>query len=255
MEYRVEQLAQVTNLSVDTIRFYQGKGLLPPPRRRGRCVYYSDTHLERLQTIRKLGDQGFSLALIKRALAPLPLPTEDTPRSAADTKLLAALVEESFGTETENHVDAAQTEIPESFIATACAAGLVQPIEEGGQARFTNSDLELLRTGYSIVHAGLPVDDFLNLAREHARDTQRIADKAIALFDRHLRKRDGAPNETEATATAFRALLPQVTSLVARYFQRTLVNRALQRFAEKTQALDGAPADAHQRGFSPLEPR
>jgi len=255
MEYRVEQLAQATNLSVDTIRFYQGKGLLPPPRRKGRCVFYSDTHLARLREIRKLGDQGFSLALIKRALTPLPQRDEASHRSAADANLLAALVEESFGTRTESSMDAAQLEIPESFIATARAAGLVHPIEEDGQARFTNTDLELLRAGYSIVRAGLPVDDFLDLAREHARDTQRIADKAIALFDRHLRKRDAATQDTESTAKAFRALLPQVTNLVGRYFQRTLVNRALQRFSEKTQPADDDTGTRHEAGSTAPEPK
>jgi len=254
MEYRVEQLAQATNLSVDTIRFYQGKGLLPPPRRKGRCVYYSDTHVERLREIRKLGAQGFSLALIKRALAPLTQRDEASHRAAADTKLLAALVEESFGTRTENPRDARQLEIPKSFIATARAAGLVHPIEEDGQEFFTNGDLELLRAGYSIVRAGLPVDDFLDLAREHARDTQRIADKAIALFDRHLRKRATAAEDTESTAKAFRALLPQVTNLVGRYFQRTLVSRALQRFTEKTPSTDASP-DAGQEATSTVPER
>ncbi|MBW2495552.1 MAG: MerR family DNA-binding transcriptional regulator [Deltaproteobacteria bacterium] len=33
MEYRVEQLAAAAQLPVDTLRFYQARGLLPAPRR------------------------------------------------------------------------------------------------------------------------------------------------------------------------------------------------------------------------------
>ena len=35
MEYRIEQLARTAGVAVDTIRFYQGKGLLEAPRRDG----------------------------------------------------------------------------------------------------------------------------------------------------------------------------------------------------------------------------
>src|SRR5215470_15008105 len=41
MEYRIEQLAQTIGVAVDTIRFYQGKGLLDPPRRDARRVFGS----------------------------------------------------------------------------------------------------------------------------------------------------------------------------------------------------------------------
>ena len=54
MEMRVEQLSVRTGLSVDTIRYYQSKGLLDPPRRQGRVAWYDDRHLERLDRIRSL---------------------------------------------------------------------------------------------------------------------------------------------------------------------------------------------------------
>ena len=49
MEYRIEQLARTAGVAVDTIRFYQGKGLLAAPRRDGRVTWYGDGHLERLR--------------------------------------------------------------------------------------------------------------------------------------------------------------------------------------------------------------
>src|SRR5215472_12382811 len=68
MEYRIEQLARAGGVAVDTVRFYQGKGLLDPPRREGRVTWYSDEHLERLRRIRSLQQRGFTLAVIRRFL-------------------------------------------------------------------------------------------------------------------------------------------------------------------------------------------
>ena len=65
-DVRVEELARRTDTSVDTIRFYQKRHLLPPPRRVGRIAWYGAEHVERLARIRELQRQGFSLAVIRR---------------------------------------------------------------------------------------------------------------------------------------------------------------------------------------------
>src|SRR5207247_5295502 len=69
MEYRIEQLARTAGVAVDTIRFYQGKGLLEAPRREGRVTWYGDGHLARLRRIRELQQRGFTLTVIQRFLA------------------------------------------------------------------------------------------------------------------------------------------------------------------------------------------
>ncbi|PSO46976.1 MAG: MerR family transcriptional regulator, partial [Actinobacteria bacterium QS_8_72_14] len=68
MGYRVEELARRCGLTVDTIRFYQTRGLLPPPAREGRHAVYDDAHVERLERIRALKGQGFRLEMIRRTL-------------------------------------------------------------------------------------------------------------------------------------------------------------------------------------------
>src|SRR5579871_2561488 len=68
MEYRIEELARTAGVAVDTIRFYQGKGLLFPPRREGRVTWYSDDHVARLRRIRELQQRGFTLTVIRRFL-------------------------------------------------------------------------------------------------------------------------------------------------------------------------------------------
>jgi hypothetical protein len=69
----------------------------------------------------------------------------------------------------------------------------------------------------------------------HARNVQELCDAAIDLFDDHVRKTGPAANDPTAITGVFRALLPQVTRLVALHFQRTLVSRALSRLEGKSQ--------------------
>ena len=88
MEYRVEALAAAAGVRVDTVRFYQSRGLLPKPGRRGRLAIYDADHLQRLRRIRSLVDEGFSLAQIGRVLA------AGAPGRAGDP-VLAALAEDA----------------------------------------------------------------------------------------------------------------------------------------------------------------
>ena len=98
MEYRIEQLARAAGVAVDTIRFYQGKGLLDAPRREGRVTFYGDAHVERLKRIKGLQQQGFTLTVIQRFLAG-ELEASDEALVAAVTHPAApqALTLSSFG--------------------------------------------------------------------------------------------------------------------------------------------------------------
>ena len=66
---RVEDLAQLADVSVDTIRFYQKRRLLPAPAREGRVAWYGPEHVERLARIRELQAHGLTLALIGRVVS------------------------------------------------------------------------------------------------------------------------------------------------------------------------------------------
>ena len=62
--YSVEDLALKAEISVDTIRYYQGLGLISPPEKNGRRAVYGEKHLSRLEEIKKLAFEGFSLRQI-----------------------------------------------------------------------------------------------------------------------------------------------------------------------------------------------
>lgn len=245
MDYRVEELATAAGVRVDTIRFYQGRGLLPPPRREGRIAVYTDPHLERLREIRTRMQQGFTLAQIRR-MEGEQVSAEHASSSAPD-HLLSALVEEQVGDRSYSLTELAEEAgVPEALILAARAAGLFEPIVVAGEDRYTPSDLQMARAALAILGAGFPLNELLDLAVTHARNVQSVSDRAIDLFDDHVRKAGQGANDGEATAEAFKSMLPQVAKLVALHFQRTLVTRALERLRSSgdDEALEQALAVA-----------
>ncbi len=115
MEYRVDELARQIGLSVDTVRFYQGRGLLPPPERRGRVAIYGDAHLARLQRIRTWHEAGLTLAGIRRLL--------DRSGGEADEALVEAVAAERVGERTLTRAElAAESGVAEPLLAAAVAA-------------------------------------------------------------------------------------------------------------------------------------
>lgn len=68
-EFRLEDLARLSGVSARNIRAYRERGLLDPPRRRGRAAFYDERHLTQLQTIDRLLRRGFTSAHIAEFFA------------------------------------------------------------------------------------------------------------------------------------------------------------------------------------------
>ncbi|MFF9768106.1 MerR family transcriptional regulator [Streptomyces sp. NPDC014636] len=69
----IDELAARAGVTVRTVRFYGGKGLLPPPVIGPRRVgHYGPDHLARLALIEELQQQGMTLSAIERYLKQLP---------------------------------------------------------------------------------------------------------------------------------------------------------------------------------------
>ncbi|WP_219892513.1 MerR family transcriptional regulator [Aquisediminimonas profunda] len=77
----IGRLAEAANVGVETVRFYQRRGLLPVPRSAGAVRRYDEEDLRRLRFIRRAATAGFTLADIAELIR-LDT-TEDRPRAAA----------------------------------------------------------------------------------------------------------------------------------------------------------------------------
>lgn len=60
----IDELAVLSRVPSRTIRFYQSRGALMPPKIRGRVAYYGKHHVERLELIAQLQDRGLRIDAI-----------------------------------------------------------------------------------------------------------------------------------------------------------------------------------------------
>jgi DNA-binding transcriptional MerR regulator len=246
---RVEELARRADVSVDTIRFYQKRQLLPPPRREGRIGWYGEEHVARLGRIKDLQRQGFSLEVIRRLLAGELDPT-DEPLAAAvagaqhrDEELLA--LDEL----------AARVGIPAPLLEAIAREGLVVPQHRNGREGYTAEDADVLRSGLRLLEAGFPLPELLALAKRHHDATRAIANDAVEMFDAHVRqplRSSSLPDDerAERLVAAFRTLLPTATALVAHHF-RSLLLEAAQEHLEAVGDASELAAARNEPGWEP----
>ena len=241
MRYRVEQLATACEVSVDTVRYYQARGLLPQPDKEGRVAWYREEHADRIRQIRALQRQGLTLAAIRRVV--------DGELGPADTGLAAAVaaerVEAIDGELMSLDAFASASGVPASLIQAVEREGIRIGNEVDGRTGYTSGDIEVVRTALRLLEFGLPLGDLLSLARDADEAMRRLADRAVELFDEHVRKpiRDTAADADGASARmveAFQELLPAVTLLVSHHFRRVLLEVA----EAHIEATDRTPSNA-----------
>ena len=251
MRYRVEQLAAACDVSVDTVRYYQTLGLLPAPEREGRVAWYGPEHAERIRQIRSLQRKGLTLAAIRRVVR--------GELGAADADLAAAIAA-ARGSERDEPLTleafADRSGVPASLIQAVEREGirLGRPADGGGGGdRYTAADIDLVRTALRLLDFGLPLGDLLALARDADTALQGLAERAVALFDEHVRKpiRDTAGDDRAAAGQmveAFGQLLPAVTQLVSDHFRRVLLETAESRIEQVDDEGTGDARDGVGRG-------
>ena len=186
MRYRVEQLAAACDVSVDTVRYYQSRGLLPQPEREGRVAWYGPEHVERIRQIRTLQTKGLTLAAIRRVV--------DGELGAADADLAAA-VAAARGRERRRATElltldafSARSGVPASLIQAVEREGIRLGRTVDGEERYTAGDIEMVRTALRLLEFGLPLADLLALARDADTAMRGLAERAVELFDEHVRK-------------------------------------------------------------------
>lgn len=212
-EIRIDELARRAGLTVDTIRFYQREGLLPPAERVGRAKVYGQDHLARLAQIRDLQARRFSLAAIRSLLESERPELVDGIFSGEGSLSysLDDLVERSGGSA--------------ELASRLRAAGLLRDPAEFGRDTYDATDLDVLRAVVELERNGLPDDVLVELASIYVQGVERMQLEVLELFS-GKRGRAWDPEELRTfqghAAAAAGHLLPLVTRIVEYVHQRTL---------------------------------
>ena len=238
-EQTVDELAHEHGLPVSTVRLYQSRGLLPPPRKQGRVAYYGEEHRQRLRLITELQERGFSLAAIKeladgisegRSLAAV-LGLGDQPSTwsveAPRTVTLAELLEALPGVEPT----------PE-LLQRVVELGLVDLHDDGTVQVASPSFLDI---GSRLVQMGVPGDTVLDEYEVLRAQTDLIAERFTTLFRERFWddfEADGLPAERLGELVGTLEQLGPLAEAVVTVALRQSLQAAADRFlAEQAERL------------------
>ena len=214
MDLRVEDLASQAGLSVEVVRSWQSRGLLPPPRHEGRVAWYGQRHLDRLLAILDLKARGHSLRAIANLLA-----------EGSDIEPAPVKVER----ETLSLVDLAErTRVPPAMLRSLEASGLLRPQGDDDHPFYTGADVRAVRMLLALLGGGVPMEEFMGVAGEQMDALGKTADAAVAMFLRYIREpllASALPQKEEAErmVAAFRLLMNAASELITYNFQRRAV--------------------------------
>jgi DNA-binding transcriptional MerR regulator len=218
-EYRVEDLAQAAGISVEVLRSWQSKGLLPPPRHEGRVAHYGPRHLERLRRILDLKSRGYSLkaiaGVLERGWDVVATRATEPPVLPDDAQFTLRELAE-------------RTRVPTAMLRSLEASGVLRPRRVGDDLTYNEWDARAVRMLLSLLGSGLPMEEFMRVAHVQIEAANQVAEGAVELFLRYIRdplRAQGLPDDEEAErmVSGFRIMLEAATVLVAYNFQRTVL--------------------------------
>lgn len=223
----IDQLGARTGITVRTIRFYAGRGLLPPPTLRGRTGLYGPDHLARLELVSELTALGFTLAAIEGHLERLP-DTAGAAELALQRALLTPWVPEQIEELDRADLDRrAGRPLGDADLDALEGLGVVTRIDDG-RIRLHGSGT--LGGGLAVLDSGLPMDVW---RRAHAlieQHTTALAEDLMKMFQDDVlqpyRDRGRPADERTRLAEAFSQLKPITVRGVVTAFGRA-VNRTI----------------------------
>ena len=229
--YTIDQLAAKSGIPSRTIRFYQAKGVLPPPARKGRVAFYDDSHLERLKVVSELQDKGLRLRAIRDFIL-TPETTSDSvqqwlglgqqlDRSLADTPQLM----------TEDELLALLENPPAGTIGLLRQRGVIVAQGHGLTQRYVVESPALAKIAAQLAQAGITYDVTLRFYDILQKHMSRAADELVEHALKHLGKGFARSTRPEDVSEAIQFLEPdshsgQATHLIfAREIRRAIAER------------------------------
>jgi DNA-binding transcriptional MerR regulator len=229
MELTVDELASRAGVTVRTVRFYAGRGLLPPPRLRGRTGLYGPDHLARLELVRELQSLGLTLASIEKHLEKIPLdaPPEDL---ALQRALLSPWAPEQPEDLDRHELDRrAGRHLDDETIRRLEALGVVERVPDGVIRVVSPA---LLGISAEMAELPMPLDTLVAAHEAVDRHTTALAAELQQVFQdtvvRPYREGGRAPQERERLMEMAGKLKPLMIQSVVTSFQRA-VDKAIRR--------------------------
>jgi DNA-binding transcriptional MerR regulator len=232
-ELTIDELAAKVGLTVRTVRSYTTRGLLPPPRLRGRTGLYGSEHLARLSVLREMLDAGYGLAAAEQVLAAAP-----NGLTVPGLEVFRALLT-PFGEEEVEIVDrqvlSARMGVPvdDAMVGVLDGLRLARALPDG---RLELLSPMLLRAALQLASLGIGMAAVLAAHHELAEHSRAMADVCVQLFREDVWRPfmdAGAPDEgwTDVRDALDRAL-PVASQAVLVIFRRALTEAIAEALAQ-----------------------
>jgi DNA-binding transcriptional MerR regulator len=184
-EYRIGELAKAAGIPVRTLRYYQERKLLPPPRREGRIGLFSEDHLARLRMIGNLLERGHTLEGIKELLSAWEQGHDIAAVLGVEKAITAPWSTETPVTMTMAELAAlfpGEVDEVDEAIERAVRAGTLQV--EGD--RVTHWSRRQLEATVTLVRAGVPLSEVLAVGRQLQESMDELAAVFVRLIGTHV---------------------------------------------------------------------
>ena len=191
----IGELAERTGMTVRNIRAHQSRGLLAPPKVVGRTRYYDQEHIDRIELIRELQEEGFNLEAIRRIVDSAGESPGELLRFTRDVRAPYEDEQPEVMTLREIAGPWGEIEFDQDRLERSEALGLMRPLGDG---RYEVLSPKLLRAGHELAAIGVPMDDCLDTLETLKERSTAVAEIFIRLFDEQVWEpfdRAGRPRE------------------------------------------------------------
>jgi DNA-binding transcriptional MerR regulator len=178
----IDELAQATGVSSRNIRYYQTRGLLPPPEVSGRLGYYDRRHIERLSLIQELQAEGLNLQAIGWLLSGGAAVDTGELRRMKRALLDQWVVEKPVELPVDQVLQGYEGADPESAEARRAAdLGLFEATEDPEKVRVRMPSV--LEAGRELSEMGAPIGRQLDVLEQMRGHAMAVAQIYVELFD------------------------------------------------------------------------
>lgn len=244
MALTIDELAATSGVPSRTIRYYQSKGTLGAPEKRGRVAYYGEEHLRRLRLIAELQDRGLRLDAIRDVLRQMASGGDSIQAwLGVGDQLQAPWSDEKPAVMTGDELQTRFGGNRPGLIAQLEGYELIRRESDSIPAVYLVPSPALLEIGARLDAAGIDLDTAVGAANIIRKRVGRAADDLVEYFTERAGRGFGRGGNPEAVLEAYEAVRPLGGEAVTRIFAQEM-ERALRSFVESGRAISGVPRDA-----------
>jgi DNA-binding transcriptional MerR regulator len=231
--FTIDELARRSGMTVRNVRAHQSRGLLPAPQLQGRTGYYGADHVARLELIKDLQAEGFTLDSIRRILERAPTGAVGEVLDFTRAAATAFSEEEPIVVDAQVMSERWGDQLTPEVVTRIEQLGFARPLGDGHYEMVSPS---LERASKELAELGVPLGVAVDIIATLRKHSEAVAKAYVKLFLEHvlrpIEERGEAPERWSELSEALERLRPLAAKSLVAAFQVVMteqVERALER--------------------------